>query len=75
MSVGDFAAYPGIAVTGDKHPYQRGMTYRQWLIGMIASGHYITSSVNYAAGNASIAIHIIDQADAIIAQLDAEQGK
>lgn len=61
MKIGDQPAFPNETVRG-----AYGMTYRQWLIGMIASGN----AASEETGNAE---WIVAQADAIIDVLEQEQ--
>lgn len=63
MKIGDTPAFP--RPEGDLQG-QDGMTYRQWLIGMIASGN----AASEETGNAE---WIVAQADAIIDVLEQEQ--
>lgn len=76
MSVGDKPAFPPMhdpelqtfpCFLGD----DSGMTYRQWMIGMIACGYQAAIELAIPRDTE----FIIGRADAIIAALDAEQQK
>jgi hypothetical protein len=78
-SVGEMQAFP---TPHGGRPFDAGMTYRQWLIGMIASGQGIDRpDAGSAEANQAIrvaAAHFLAQmatcrADAIIKHLDEEK--
>lgn len=75
MTIGDQPAFPGVQQTPFKPGYMDnqtaipGMTYRQWLIGMIATGCHTSDRVIDGAN------WVVDQADAIIERLDKEMGE
>ena len=62
-SIGDMPAFPIIAT--EHHGTYAGMSYRQWLIGIIAAG--LPNLDEDTAAEFSI-----DQADAVIKRLDGE---
>lgn len=69
MSIGNKPAYPHVEHgTGGYRHLNPGMTYRQWLIGQIASGVSVEAKSETWIKNQVIAV-----ADAIVAALDAEQ--
>ena len=72
MSIGDKEVYP--LASNDNLNYNMGLTYREWLIGMLASNPATlieNTSRGFAHSNSDDnAKYIILQADAIIKQLD-----
>ena len=69
MKTGDQPAFPADYPGGPT----LGMTYRQWLIGMIASGHAANSRMlEIQHTDDEIAGFTISMADAIIARIEGE---
>lgn len=67
MNIGNQPAFPVTSsVETEIYPPAPGMTYRQWLIGMLASGEA-------ASGNISEVGWLLRRADAIIAAQEMEQ--
>lgn len=76
MSIGDKIVHPfALEDTGCQMDYHLGLTYREWLIGMLASNPEFmigASPDRMAVLPTKSAEWIIAQADAIIKQLDKE---
>ena len=72
MSIANKGVYPfSLADTGAPMTFGLGLTYREWLIGMLASNAAVFSHTS--GGSIPIDEFIIQQADAIIKQLDKEK--
>ena len=73
MSIGDKEVYP----RPTEYDIYKGLTYREWLIGMLASNKAVCGT-DYTGGSFDYGVNakmIINQADAIIKQLDKESKK
>lgn len=68
MTIGDQPAFPRKSMEG----YYPGMTYRQWLVGMIASSEG-SDGLWHRYGISEAAREIIGRADAIINGLEREK--
>ena len=81
MSIANKGVYPfSLADTGAPMTFGLGLTYREWLIGMLASNAGIMNSAleetkALIKNEFEFAKVVIGQADAIIKQLDKESGK
>jgi len=74
MNLADKPVYSAVADKSTDDFYESGLTYKQWLVGMLASnGDMLKAESGELLYNPnSIARNIIQQADAIIKELEKQ---
>lgn len=78
MKLADKPVYATVGDSVSQNYLQEGLTYKQWLVGMLASNPAVVEFNESATYENNLSINtkaVIDQADAIIAELEKENGR